>query len=918
MENISEKSKKIVGARQLPRITVVIALAAMMQFAGVAANAADRLIFTNSIDVTDDQIILVELKESAADSNLFDLENTTISFVPNDEGGYSVERKELQWNPDIGEEMEASFLDSTSIIANRYTLENFEFPFSGDNLRELYVSPSGLITFSSDIYSGIMQRIDAREFRYESGLKDLSGSFFENTIAPLFWIYSPRNISGNIHVNEDSDSVTLTFSVSEPCCNLDAYTTSNNINDYQVKLDSSGQIDISYKKIESKAGVVGVFPVHEYGHGQLIDSFDFEESNHLSPQYDITNLSIYKSRDNRNVEFVYTFAGDLSAVLTSEFTNWFFSILYRGERKDAGFRSILSLGSTLIRGAQPKLKVYNDSEIVSEPIIHGNKLFLNLNFIHAQVGDVIQFESRIFENSGKPGDEIQIEFTYPDLINRESIFRNVDFSTEEINDLQSRIYEGFFYQNDRNTEITTHRIMCDVIRKFGDTFTLAAHYSSFRTDRGAASSPIVSYDSSSKGIGIGSWFRADPRDGPTLVGSCRSYDLQSNLDKIIPLGSVPGSSFGSAPYLYSSGLLVHEIGHNWVVSPALRAKIGEERVYLSQFFGGHWRNNLHNPVAVSISGRDESSTMGGTNWRDNGDGTFSRIRSQVLTSGFSYMDLYLMGLIPPENVPDFYMVNNYEFVEIDSDGNWLYTVDKVDVAIEDVIAANGPRFPTYLESPKDFNMAFTYVRQYGEPIDQGKLDMLRGVRDAFFDRWCAVTGGLSTMYSQATSKYESSNPCILLTDLGNGTEDPTYGVPYDWPDLDISDFATIEYGGLQISDQDLNEGDTFSAFVELEGTGIVDIYVGFQLPDYSRVNLGSDGSLNENSEALPFLKSHVLESGVRQRIELITVTLEAGSNYDALQKGDYFISIDVAYEGQKNPLLGHQNAYSRSKKFKVN
>ncbi len=910
MENISEK-EKIIGAQQIPRITVVIALAAMMQFAGVAANAADRLIFTNSIDVTDDQIILVELKESAADSNLFDLDNTTISFVPNDEGGYSVERKELQWNPDIGEEMEASYLDSSSIIANRYTLENFEFPFSGENLRDLYVSPSGLITFSSDIYSGIMQRIDAGEFRYDNNLQNLSASFFEDTISPLFWIYEYTSISGKMYAIESSDSITLTFDISEPCCFLDSFTTDNNINEYQVKLYSSGKIDFSYKNIESKMGVVGIFQKHIYGQGELINSFDIGESSNISPQYDITNVSIYKSKDNRNVEFVYTFAGDLSAVLTSEFSDWVLSM--RASKSG----NTWSWWSSLIRGNRSRLRVYPSFETVSEPIIHENQLFLNLNFMDAQVGDVVQIESRVLEHSRKLGDSIQFEFTYPDLIYRESRSRNIDFSTEEVSSLQSRIYEGFFYQND-NAVITTHRIMCDVIGKFGDIFTLAAHYSSFRTDRGAASSPVVSYDSSSKGIGIGSWFGAGPRDGPTIVGSCKSYDLQSNLDRIIPLGSVPGSSFGSAPYLYSSGLLVHEIGHNWVVSPALRAKIGEERVYLSQISGGHWRNNLHSPVAVSISGRDESSTMGGTNWRDNGDGTFSRIRSQVLTSGFSYMDLYLMGLIPPENVPDFYMVNNYEFVEIDSDGNWLYTVDKVDVAIEDVIAANGPRFPTYLESPKDFNMAFTYVRQYGEPIDQGKLDMLRGVRDAFFDRWCAVTGGLSTMYSQATSKYESSNPCILLTDLGNGTEDPTYGVPYDWPDLDISDFATIEYGGLQISDQDLNEGDTFSAFVELEGTGIVDIYVGFQLPDYSRVNLSSDGSLNENSEALPFLKSHVLESGVRQRIELITVTLEAGSNYDALQKGDYIISIDVAYEGQKNPLLDQQNAYSRSKKFKVN
>ena len=892
-------------ARIVPENFIAIALAILGVLAGESVYAATSGRVANSIDITDDQIILVELRESYTDSSLFDLEDTTISFVPDGEGGYSVERKALQWNPILGVEMDASNLASDpNVLANRLTLENFYFPFSGEKFREIYVSPSGLITFDSELFSAIVQRMRSGEFRYDNGLKRLSASFFENTIAPLFWVYNHNSIEGAIHANQSSQAATITFSVSEPCCHLDSFTTENNVNEYQVKLYSSGQIDFSYRTIESNMGIVGIFPIKTYGLGQLVASFDFESSSELDPKYDIINVSIYKTEDSQDLEFVYTFAGDITDVVDPESKNWYLSMQVR--------RGSSTWWSSHIGGGAYTLLVRSYFEAVSEPIIRENQLFVTMNLARARTGDVIEIVNRVNEYADKPGDRINFEFTYPQLIFRETPTRNIDFSTEEIASLHSRIYEGFFHQADVNTDW----IMCDAIAVLGDIFTTAAHYSDFRLDYGAASSPVKSFDSPSKGIGIGVGFDAEPRDGPSPVGFCKTYDLQSNLARVIPLGAVAGSSFGSTPYHYSSGLLTHEVGHTWIVR-GLPAEVDGENVWLDRF-GGHWSIDLHSPVPFSLSGRVESSTMGGVNWRNNGDGTFSRFNTNVLASGFSYLDLYLMGIIPPENVPDFFIVNNYEYAGVGIDGNTLYTVDKVDVTIEDVIAANGPRFPTYLESPKDFNMAFTHVRQYGKPVDQRKLDILRGVRDAFFDNWCKVTGGLSTIYSEITSKYQSPNPCILSTDLGIGTEDPSYGVSYDWPDLSIFDFATVDRGYLQIRDWDLVAGDTFTAWIDIEGNGTVDIYVRFVLPDGTWITLGSGGELSQPSEVLPFLQSHDLESGILQRIELMNITLGTGADYGALQKGDYLLLVDIAHEGQSEPFHRTKNVTARSHRFRVN
>jgi hypothetical protein len=47
--------------------------------------------------------------------------------------------------------------------------------------------------------------------------------------------------------------------------------------------------------------------------------------------------------------------------------------------------------------------------------------------------------------------------------------------------------------------------------------------------------------------------------------------------------------------------------------------------------------------------------MGGAHWRDNGGGTFTNFANGTMNpaSGFSYLELYLMGLLPASKVPDF-------------------------------------------------------------------------------------------------------------------------------------------------------------------------------------------------------------------------------------------------------------------------
>src|SRR5512140_549989 len=97
--------------------------------------------------------------------------------------------------------------------------------------------------------------------------------------------------------------------------------------------------------------------------------------------------------------------------------------------------------------------------------------------------------------------------------------------------------------------------------------------------------------------------------------------------------------------------------------------------------------------------------MGGGVWQDNYDGTYTQLDDDyyVPATGWSYLDLYLMGFIGPQEVPDFFILRN--LVPAGKDANRLSIVkgDRVKMTIQDVIAVEGPRVPDVHHAQKKFN-----------------------------------------------------------------------------------------------------------------------------------------------------------------------------------------------------------------------
>ena len=139
--------------------------------------------------------------------------------------------------------------------------------------------------------------------------------------------------------------------------------------------------------------------------------------------------------------------------------------------------------------------------------------------------------------------------------------------------------------------------------------------------------------------------------------------------------------------------------------------------------------------------------MGGSVWQDNFDGTFTQLDDDyyVPATGWSYLDLYLMGLIAPSEVPDFFILRNLVPQGRDANGHPIFKADRVKITIQDVIAADGPRTPGVDKSQRAFNTGFVLVVEHGNKPSQELIERVNGIREQWLVYWPITTGYRSTM-----------------------------------------------------------------------------------------------------------------------------------------------------------------------------
>jgi hypothetical protein len=183
-------------------------------------------------------------------------------------------------------------------------------------------------------------------------------------------------------------------------------------------------------------------------------------------------------------------------------------------------------------------------------------------------------------------------------------------------------------------------------------------------------------------------------------------------------------------------VFAHEVSHYWLAFP--RLPDAGHRTDLLGRQTAHWSYFVDTP----------NSPIEGNAWIDNGDGTFTTDIEQE--PRFGPLDLYMMGFIPPEQVPDFFYIDAPSETTKERASGPQHRLDgrlgpetvrgtRVDVSIGQIIAANGVRKPSISESPTSFRMLPVLVVGPNEIIDPAWLQRMGDLQETWTAGWNALT-----------------------------------------------------------------------------------------------------------------------------------------------------------------------------------
>jgi large repetitive protein len=177
-----------------------------------------------------------------------------------------------------------------------------------------------------------------------------------------------------------------------------------------------------------------------------------------------------------------------------------------------------------------------------------------------------------------------------------------------------------------------------------------------------------------------------------------------------------------------------ETGHRWLAKLHFLDGNGERSNALLGRDLVHW-SFCHNTLA---------SDMEGNLFREDGGNRFTSIAA---TERYSPLDQYVMGLIPAADVPPFYYVGGCPDPAAAPRIGAGIQGPRVDLTIDDIIAAEGPRNPTAEKAPHSFNMAFILVAQADQfPSEDSiaKVDRIRAAWEPYFAGAVEGHGSVST------------------------------------------------------------------------------------------------------------------------------------------------------------------------------
>jgi hypothetical protein len=772
---------KRTGYSVKPRILILLALSATMTsliptaFAQPQREPGKTL---GTVTVKDNLIVMTLDEGVLGKENLFNLAHHTLRFTP--EGAqYRAETAPFHWDADFGPAMSGSQVE----------LKNFSFPFSGKAFNAFSVGMTGSMTFGEPAAAGGRGRgaaggagggrAGAGGGGRGGGLSvdrfaelATAGRQIINTVPAISVFFKPR-MNGARYMKELADRAVITWDLTEPVGGVQDMIWRPSVNRFQAVLHKDGAIELSYEEVHAEDAIVGIYPVLNAGAVKEVGSISGVGNPAAAANLDIKSVKL-SAVDGLFLRATIETRGP---VLPEG--EGIAGIAYRvclDAKKPAGDCAANSKedavwtingggfggrGGGRNGGAAGGVRYNASGEgVLNNVKVDGNTISFEGSLPAGyKAGETIYVSA----SSQAPGSTDLVGKAAPQAVKLSGI-ASPEVHLSEVKKTDgpfSAIYESFHYLKPPRAQDLT----CTVIRALGDKYDMLAYYSDFRIDNPEAGTsstgPLGGGPNGGAVTGIG----ANQRN---LSSFCTQGRFQwqyiqpvwvgaNQMQEYPPEGvnggdhTVTGYTHQLAertsngkipPYDYAMSQIGHEMGHRW--SAFTSAKVNGEVIQLGPT---HYNRGLQAQVAFPYQRPIEASAMGGGVWQDNYDGTFTQLDDDyyVPATGWSYLDLYLMGLIAPSEVPDFFILRNMTRQGQDANGHPIYKADRTKITVQDVIAQEGPRLPDVDHAQKAFNTGMVVVVEHGKTPSKELLDRTDGIRLRWMDYWETTTGHRSTM-----------------------------------------------------------------------------------------------------------------------------------------------------------------------------
>lgn len=182
-----------------------------------------------------------------------------------------------------------------------------------------------------------------------------------------------------------------------------------------------------------------------------------------------------------------------------------------------------------------------------------------------------------------------------------------------------------------------------------------------------------------------------PRDNTVLMGSG---------GRLLGMVQYPGAAFFDGASIGGS----HELGHHWI-----------NGLDFGPFAQGisHWPYSTMGAgvMGISIGGRNGAGGVFACQIEATATGfTLRRLSAPAVFNDF---DLYLMGLMPPEEVAPQWVFNDQKAAALQPCSGSLPASAMSRVTVQDIVAGAGPRSPSHLQAPRRFRVATVLVTRDG-------------------------------------------------------------------------------------------------------------------------------------------------------------------------------------------------------------